>query len=110
MSPMSCTGMAAAKSEMRSISPRAAALSSKPVDQRLDARLQRAQRPRGERGRKQPAHPRVIGRVVEDEARRMVLVEQAVGKIRPEVEPLVRSPGVHVAIDRKAIVVAGEEA
>ena len=40
----------------------------------------------------------------------MVLVEQAVGKIRPEVEPLVRAPGVHVAIDRKAIVVASEEA
>ena len=81
-----------------------------PVDQRLDARLQRAQRPRRERGREQPAHPRVIGRVVEDEARRVMLVEQAVGKIRPEVEPLVRAPGVHVAIDRKAIVVAGEEA
>ena len=40
----------------------------------------------------------------------MVLVEQGVGKIRPEVEPLVRAPGVHVPVHRKTIVVAGEEA
>ena len=80
------------------------------VDQRLDARLQGTQCPRRERRREQPAHPRVIGRIVEDEARRVMLVEQAVGKIRPEVEPLVRAPGVHVPVHRKAVVIAGEEA
>ena len=79
------------------------------IDQNLDPRLQFAQRPRRESGRQQLAHPRVIRRVVEHQARGVMLVEQAVGKIRPEVEFLVRAPGRGIAVDRKTVVVARQE-
>jgi len=39
----------------------------------------------------------------------VVLVKQAVGEIGPKVEFLVRTPGVRIAIDRKAILIAREK-
>ena len=106
---MSWIGMAAAKSAIRSISPRSAAAFQQPIDQRFDPRLQRAQRARRKGRRQQLSHPRVIGRIVEHQACRVMLVEQAVGEIRPEVELLVGTPSRGVAIDRETIVIAGQE-
>ena len=80
-----------------------------PVDQRLDARLHRAQGARRERRRQQLADAGVDRRIVEHEARGVVLVEQAVAEIRLELDFLVRAPGRGVAIDLDQIVVAGEE-
>jgi hypothetical protein len=79
------------------------------IDKSFDPRLQFAQRPRRERRRQQLSHPRVIGRIVEDEACCVVLVKQAVGEIRPEVDLLVRAPGRGIAVDLKAIVVPRQE-
>ena len=105
----SCTGIAAAKSSIRSMLPRSAAVSSR----RSTSASMRGCNARSARGvnggREQLAHAGVDRRVVEDEARRVVLVEQAVAEIRLELELLVRAPGVGVAIDRDAVVVAGEE-
>jgi hypothetical protein len=79
------------------------------LDQLLDARLQRAQGPRREGGRQQLPDPRVVRRIVEHQARGVMLVEQAVGEVRPEVERLVGAPGLNLAIHREAIVIAREK-
>ncbi len=80
-----------------------------PVDQRLDARLQRLQRPGCEGRRQELAHPAVVGRIVEDEAGRVVLVERARAEVGPEIDLLVRAPGLGIAIDGRTVVVAAEE-
>ena len=97
MSPMSWIGMAAAKSAIRSISPRSAAASSR----RSTSYSIRACNARKARGAKAGAsnflHPRVIGRIVENQACGMMFVEQAVAEIRLEIERLVGTP---VAVSR----------
>jgi hypothetical protein len=80
-----------------------------PVDQGLDAWLQRRERARREGGREKLAHPAVIGRIVEHQAGGVMLVQEAVAEVRPEVVRLVRAPGVGVAIDCGAIIIAAEE-
>ena len=80
-----------------------------PVDQRLDARAHHLQRARREGRRQQLADAGVNRRIVEDEAGGVVLVQQAVAKVRLERRFLVGAPGPGVAIDLDQIVVAGEE-
>jgi hypothetical protein len=75
----------------------------------LDARLQRFQRTRRERRRQQLAHAGVVGRIIENQTRGVVLVEQTVGEIRPEIDLLVRAPACRVAVDFGAIVIAREK-
>ena len=79
------------------------------VDHRLDPRLERPERARGE-GRHQPlAHPRVVGGVVEHQAGRVVLVERGRAHRRAEIDRLVRRIAGGVAIDLGHVGVAGEE-
>ena len=79
------------------------------VDHRLDPWLERPERAGGE-GRHQPLpDPGVIGRVVEHQARRVVLVERRLPHRRPEIDRLVRRVALGVVIDFGHVGVAGEE-
>jgi chaperonin GroEL (HSP60 family) len=79
------------------------------VDQRLNAGLQRIQRARRECRRHQLADAGVNGGVVEHQARRVVLIQQAVAEVRFKVDLLVRAPGLCIAVDFNEIVVAREK-
>ncbi len=106
---MSCSGIAAAKSSMTSIVSRRRGVIEQAINERLDARLQRLEGAGGKGRRQELAHPCVDGRIVEDETRRVMLVQQTVGEVRPEVDCLVGAPRRRVVIDLYQIVVAGEK-
>ena len=94
MSPISCTGIAAAKSSIRSIVPRSAAASSRRSTSASMRGCIARKRARRERRRQQLADAGVDRRIVEHQAGGVVLVEQAVAEVRPELDCLVRAPGL----------------
>ncbi len=83
------------------------------VEQRVDAgdqrRLHRGDVTRRQRAGDQPSHARVQRRVVEHEARRVVLVERRVAVLRPELLVLVGAEARRVLVDRDEVGVARQE-
>src|SRR5206468_52110 len=71
--------------------------------------LERGERPRRERRGEELPDARVVGRIAEDNARRVVLVERARAELRRELHTLVGAPRVVVLVDGDDVIVAREE-
>ena len=78
------------------------------IDQLRDARLERGQRLAAERRLEQLANARVVGRVAEHQARRVVLVKRRVAESWLELDLLAGTPAFGIAIDRDHVVVTGQ--
>jgi hypothetical protein len=89
------------------------ALSGNGIEQALDqpdqVGLHAGDRARRERAHDQAADAGMGGRIVEDEARGVVLVEQGGTVLRRELLLLVRRKGLGVLVGRNQVVVAGQE-
>ena len=109
MSPISATGIAAAKSLDEIDLSLDRRFFQQPIDELFDAGLQNLQGARRECRSQKLADPGVIGRIVEHQACCVVLVEEAIGEVGPEIEFLVRTPNCGVTIDRQTIVVARQK-
>ncbi|MGY3422813.1 hypothetical protein ACVWZW_003288 [Bradyrhizobium sp. F1.13.4] len=79
------------------------------VDELDDIRLHPRDRARRQRAHDQAPHARMGRRVVEDEARGVVLVERGVAVFRRELALLVRAERFCVLVGRDEIVIAGQE-
>jgi hypothetical protein len=77
-----------------------------PLDERLEAGLHLGDRLRRQRTDDQPAHPRVQRRIVEHQARRVVLVEQRVAVLRLVFGLLVGAEQRRVLVDVLAVGIA----
>src|SRR2546427_364963 len=80
-----------------------------PVHEPDDTRLERGKRPRSERRGEQLPDARVVGRIAEDDARRVMLVERARAELRRELHTLVGVPREVVLVDGGDVIVAREE-
>ena len=114
--PMTSTGIAAAKSAIRSTAPAdvraarafACIASSSWSTRRSHALLHARDRALVHCAQKRPAHARVDRRVVEDQAGGVMLVERRVAILRQELRLLVRARG-RIAVHRRDVVVACQE-
>src|SRR3989442_1213913 len=80
-----------------------------PVREADDTRLERGKRPRSERRGEQLPDARVVGRIAEDDARRVMLVERARAELRRELHTLVGVPREGGLVDGGDVIVAREE-
>ena len=107
--PMISTGMAAAKSSIRSARPFALHRVEQAVDQRDEPRLHLGDHAVRQRGLDRAAHMGVQRRIVEHEAGGVMLEQRRVAVFRAELDLLVGGEHARVAIDRVAVAPAREE-
>ena len=107
--PITSTGIAAAKSSIRSTSRLAARPSSSRSTSAVEIGLQRRDRARIERAHDNLPHPGVQRRIVEDEARGVVLVERASPYFGANSCFLSDEKVLVVLVDRLEIGIAGQE-
>ena len=107
--PMTSTGIAEAKSSISSTASFRGDCIEQPVDQRDQIGLHLRDRARRQRAHDQPSHPGVRGRVVEDEAGGVVLVERRIAVFRRKLLLLVGTEDLRVLVGGDQIVIAGQE-
>ena len=106
---MTSTGIAAAKSSMRSISALFLGAVEEPVDEAHDAVLHAGDGARIEGAGEEAPDARVQRRVVEDEARRVMLVERRRAVFGAELDGLVRAEDLRVLVDALDVGVARDQ-
>ena len=107
--PMISTGMAAAKSSIRSARPFRRHRVEQPVDQRDEPRLHLGDHAVRQRHLDRAAHMGVQRRIVEHEAGGVVLVKRRIAVFRAELDLLVGGEHPRIAIDRIAIAPARDQ-
>ena len=107
--PMMPIGIAAAKSAMRSTSRRSAMSSSNASTSSDQAGLHRRDVSLRDRTDDRSSHARVQRRIVEDEARGVMLEERCRAELGAELLFLVRAEQLRIAVHRHDVLEAGQE-